>query len=244
MENNQQTVTKPSADEQRKSPAESPVAGDGTPETNLQIENEKLRKELERVDNNRRTAVNKANKLQTDYDKLRGEHDTLISERESLSVALKAQYTDESLRNSVLKHAKDTADLAVAKLKFDREYKEFENMLSEKAKENLNSMADRLIKEYNVPVEKHSELKDISDPDRMELYAFKNRGQVAQEEKPAEQPDTKDTQAQKQEPPLMPGGGGANDSVLWKNFGQPGYRPTPAETKQAYILLQKAISGG
>lgn len=199
MADNQQAGAKPTADNQRNSPEKSPEAGKGAPEKTYS------KSEFDRVDNNRRTLQKELDALQKENDKLKGDMESITAENSALSVALKEQYTDASLKEAVKKLSLDIAGHKKNVAAFEKEKSEFDGIVSKQAEDNLSKMADRLITEFGIPAEKQDELRGFTDPDKMELFAYRNQGEANPSGNTPKPPE------QKFEKPTAPVMGGGKD---------------------------------
>jgi hypothetical protein len=158
--------------------------------------------EYERVDNQRRVLQRENTALKRDKGELQKLYDASLAENEAYEVTLNENLSEESLKEAVKKHVKEVAahKKDVAALKSERE--EFDKLASTTAEENLNKMYERLISEHTIPEEKQSELRDITDPDKAELFAYRNG---TKKDAPVKEPE-KTTEVKKPDMPLTPSG--------------------------------------
>ena len=188
---NQQTDTKAAAGN---TPA---PTGDAPEKTYTQAE-------YERVDKNRREVQKKLDALQKQLVELQDSYDTTLADNKALGVTLEEAYDDEKLKAAIKDHTQAVAKHNKERLALKKEREAFDGIVSETASQKLEGMRQRLATEYGVAVDT---LMEFTDPDQMELYAFKNRTIT-----PSKEP-VKETEKPKADLPLVPSGMVGGDSL-------------------------------
>ncbi len=107
------------------------------------------------------------------------------------------------MKAAIRDHTQAVAKYNKERLALKKERDEFDGIAADTASQKMESMRQRLATEYGVAVD---DLMDFDDPDKMELYAFKNRAVKA--EVKAEEP--------KGDMPISPAGLAGGDG--WKTL--------------------------
>jgi hypothetical protein len=128
--------------------------------------------EYERVDKNRREVQKKLDAVQKQFVELQDSYDTTLADNKALGVTLEEAYDDEKLKAAIKDHTQAVAKHNKERLALKKEREAFDGIVSETASQKLEGMRQRLATEYGVAVDT---LMEFTDPDKMELYAFKNR---------------------------------------------------------------------
>jgi hypothetical protein len=127
--------------------------------------------------------------------------------------------------------------------------------LGQYKKEALKPVAEKLAAENGVDVE---ELLKLPDRNAMIVHAYENRNPEKIVKKEAKQDATVPAEPEVEAAKVTQDSGtdkaprpdvsnvtsGTSDSVLWKRAAQPGYKPTPAESKQLQTIYNNAMKGG
>lgn len=158
--------------------------------------------EYERVDKNRREVQKKYDALMKQHTELQETYDTTLADNGALKVTLDQAYDDEKLKAAITAHTQAVAKHNKERLALKKEREEFDGIVSETASQKLEGMRQRLATEYGVAVDT---LMEFTDPDKMELYAFKNRT--------VKEPLTKDQVKEKTDMPILPSGQAGGDSL-------------------------------